>query len=297
MCNTPRKPPMISPIVYSLFNSPINLPNYPKGQLSYRLFPDGESYIRFEDNLEGKEILFLDSLDHPNEKTIPLILAANTAKELGAKSVGLAAPYLAYMRQDKRFSPGEAVTSVYFAKLISDSFDWLLTIDPHLHRYKSLNDIYTIPTYCLSATELISGWIIKNVDHPVLIGPDSESDQWVAQIARAINAPYTVLEKVRLGDKNVEVSIPEMGKYKNRTPILVDDIISTGQTMIKTLHHLKALETKVPICIGVHAIFANITTSALLQAGAGKVITCNTIYHDSNEIDVSPLIYQTITGI
>lgn len=288
---------MKKPIVFSLFNSSIHLPNFPNGHLSYRLFPDDESYIRFDDDIEGKEILFLDSLDHPNKKTLPLLFAAKAAKDLGAKSVGLAAPYLAYMRQDKRFNPGEAITSIHFAKLISESFDWILTIDPHLHRYKSLNEIYAIPTYCLSATELISDWILKNIQHPVLIGPDTESDQWVAQIARAIKAPYTVLKKVRRGDQNVTISIPDLKKYTDHTPVLVDDIISTGQTMLKTLYHLKVIKTKAPTCIGVHAIFADITTSTLLQAGAGKVITCNTITHDSNGIDVSQLIYQTIKDL
>lgn len=285
---------MIKPTVYSLFNSSVSLPGYLNGNLSYRLFPDDESYIRFDDNLEGKDILFLDSLNHPNEKTLPLLFAVKTAKDLGAKSIGLVAPYLAYMRQDKKFSPGEAITSLYFARMMSEAFDWLLTIAPHLHRYKSLNEIYTIPTYCLSASRLISDWIIKNVDHPVLIGPDSESDQWIAEIAKAINAPYIVLEKVRLGDQDVKISIPKMAKYIDYTPVLVDDIISTGQTIIKTLQHLKALNTKKPICVGIHAIFAHITTATLLQAGAKKVITCNTITHDSNGIDVSSLIYQTL---
>ena len=76
---------------------------------------------------------------------MPLALVAGTARDLGASSVGLVAPYLAYMRQDRMFRAGEGVTSVYFARLLADSFDWLVTVDPHLHRRRSLTEIYPFP--------------------------------------------------------------------------------------------------------------------------------------------------------
>ncbi|WP_164119514.1 ribose-phosphate pyrophosphokinase-like domain-containing protein, partial [Stenotrophomonas maltophilia] len=86
------------------------------------------------------------ALAQPNEKILPLIFAAATARELGAARVGLVAPYLAYMRQDRRFNPGEAVTSRQMAHLVSGAFDWMVTVDPHLHRYSDLSEIYSIPT-------------------------------------------------------------------------------------------------------------------------------------------------------
>ena len=102
------------------------------GKLVVRRFPDGESYFRYETPIDGREVILVASLDRPDEKVLPVIFAAGTAKELGASKVGLVAPYLAYMRQDKRFNPGEAVSSIYFAKVLSSWIDWLVTIDPHL---------------------------------------------------------------------------------------------------------------------------------------------------------------------
>lgn len=258
-----------------------------KIQLVQRQFPDGESYLRYEDTLKGRKIIIVDTLDHPNEKILPLLFAANTAKELGATEVGLIAPYLAYMRQDTRFHSGEAITSAHFAKLISQSFDWMITVDPHLHRYHTLSEIYAIPTQVVPAAPVISSWIEENVKEPLLIGPDGESKQWVSQIAEAINAPFTVLEKVRLGDHDVKVSIPNLGNFPSHVPVLVDDIVSTGQTMIATIGHLKSLGTKPPVCIVVHPIFAGIATQTLIQAGADRVVSCNTILHDSNQLDLS----------
>ena len=265
-----------------------------KGQLTQRQFPDGESYLRYETPVKENKIIFVDTLDHPNEKILPLIFAAETAKELGATEVGLVAPYLAYMRQDTRFHSGEAITSAYFAKLISQTFDWMITVDPHLHRRHALSEIYTIPTQVVPAAPVISSWIHKHIEQPILIGPDGESKQWVSQIAEAINIPFSVLEKERLGDHHVRVSIPALKNFPNHIPVLVDDIISTGQTMIETIRHLKSLETKQPVCIAVHPIFAGITTQTLIEAGAQQVVSCNTIPHGSNQLDLSQSLMHAL---
>lgn len=265
-----------------------------KGELIRHQFPDGESYIRYETPLKGKKVVIIDTLDHPDEKILPLIFAAETAKELGATEVGLVAPYLAYMRQDTRFHPGEAITSIYFAKLISQAFDWMVTVDPHLHRHHALSEIYTIPTQVVSAAPIMSSWIEKHVNQAVLIGPDEESKQWVSRIAQDIHIPFTVLEKVRLGDHHVNVSIPALKNFPHHTPVLIDDIVSTGQTMIETIRHLKVMGANPPVCIVVHPIFAGITTQTLIEIGAKQVVSCNTIPHNSNELDLSETLADAI---
>ncbi len=260
------------------------------GKMIIRQFPDEETYLKIELDVKGDEVIVVASLDRPNAKMIPLLFFAKTARDLGAKRVSLLAPYLPYMRQDQVFNPGEGITSDYFASLLSNYFDELITIDPHLHRKKSLNEIYTIPTVVLSAADEIAKWIKHHVNKPILIGPDQESEQWVSTIAQKADAPFVVLEKTRKGDKEVEVSIPHIDQYKIHTPVLIDDIISTARTMIETVKHVKNAKMKSPICIGVHAIFSGDAYHDLLAAGAVKVITCNTIKHESNAIDLSEII-------
>ena len=221
-------------------------------------------------------------------------LVKSIAKQLGAKRVGLCAPYLAYMRQDKQFHTGEGITSQYFAALLSNHFDWLITVDPHLHRYHSLSEIYSIPATAIHAALEVANWIKAHVKKPLLIGPDEESEQWVKQVAADANAAHLILQKVRHGDADVEVSRPDVEAYQTHTPILIDDIISTAQTMIKTTEQLKTLKMKPPICIGVHAIFAENANQALTNAYVDKVLTCNAIPHPTNEIDLSVLIADHI---
>jgi ribose-phosphate pyrophosphokinase len=266
------------------------------GSVTVQRFPDGETYVRVATAVENREIALVSSLHRPDDKLLPLIFVAETARELGAVSIGLVAPYLAYLRQDRRFQEGEGVTSRYFARLLSESFDWLVTIDPHLHRLPSLGAVYAIPSRVLHAAPYVSAWIKENVPEALLVGPDSESAQWVEAVAQAAGAPFVILEKVRRGDRDVEVSVPQVGRWRDRTPVLVDDIISTGRTMIETVGHLRRAGLRAPVCIGVHAVFAEHSYQDLLAAGTASVVTCNSITHPSNRIDVMPLLAAGAAG-
>jgi ribose-phosphate pyrophosphokinase len=171
-----------------------NALRYELGYLDPREFPDGETYLRFASSPETRSVVIVCTLAYPNAKFLPLVFAARTAREFGALKVGLLCPYLAYMRQDRRFTAGEAVTSRQIAHLISEAFDWMVTVDPHLHRYGALAEIYSIPTRVVHAAPLISQWIKTNIAGPLIIGPDSESEQWVAAVANDAGAPFCGLE-------------------------------------------------------------------------------------------------------
>ncbi len=253
-------------------------------------FPDGETYVRLNADIKARDIILVCSLDKPDPKFLPLIFLAETARELGARSVGLICPYLAYMRQDARFKPGEGITSVYFARALGQHFNWLVTVDPHLHRRKSLSEIYTIPAVAVHAGSAIAAWVRDNVPMPLIVGPDSESAQWVAEVARGANAPFIVLEKHRYGDRAVEVSAPDMRPWRDRTPVLVDDIISTAQTLIKSSLSLQAAGASSIIVVGIHGLFAGRAYNELSASGVQKIVTCNTVAHPSNAIDVTAFL-------
>lgn len=253
-------------------------------------FPDGETYVRINADVKARDIIIVCSLDRPDAKFLPLIFLAETAKDLKARTVGLICPYLAYMRQDKRFKPGEGITSAYFAKALSRHFDWLVTVDPHLHRRKSLSEIYMIPAAAVHAGAAIAAWVRDNVPAPLIVGPDSESAQWVAAVARGANAPYIVAEKQRHGDHDVEVSVPDISPWRDRTPVMVDDIISTAHTLIETVRALQTAGASDIVAAGVHGLFAATAYDELSAAGAVKIVTCNTIAHPSNAIDVTAIL-------
>jgi ribose-phosphate pyrophosphokinase len=295
---------MTTPLVFALpgnealADSLARLTGGGRGSLELHEFPDGETRVRILDAVAGRRIVLAATLHHPDRVALPVYLVAATLRDLGARSVVLAAPYLAYMRQDIRFNPGEGITARYFARWLSGFVDGLLTVDPHLHRIHALGEVYTIPATAVAAAPAIAGWIRENIADAVLIGPDGESEQWVSEVARQAGCAFTILQKTRQGDRDVRVSLPDTGRWQGHVPVLVDDIISTGRTLMAAIAHLQTAGMRPPVCIGVHAVFADPDTDlGLLKAGAAQVVTCNTIPHRTNAIDIYPIMARALTAL
>lgn len=266
--------------------------------IAMRRFPDAETYLRIDSDVHGRAVAVVCTLQDPDARFLPLVFMADTLRELGARTVGLVAPYLAYMRQDRRFQPGEAITSVSFACLLSARFDWLVTVDPHLHRRQSLAEIYTIPTAVAQAAPLLTAWIRAEVRDPLVVGPDSESEQWVRAVAEAVPCPYVVLEKTRRGDRDVSVSpIQDPPELRGRTPVLVDDIVSSARTMIETVRQLHRTGRPAPVCLAVHGLFAPGAYESLREAGAARIVTTNSVPHPSNAIDLTPILTGPVSRL
>lgn len=264
-----------------------------QGKTSQRLFPDGESYLRIDTAVENRHCIVLADLSHPNNKYLPLLFLVQTLREFGAASVGLVAPYLSYMRQDRRFVEGEAITSRIFAQHLSAHIDWLVTVDPHLHRYHSLNEIYSIPSRVVAGAPLLADWLKDQADL-LLVGPDAESEQWVSQIAAHSGHPFVIGSKQRFGDRDVQVSLPDLSTYQQHTAVIIDDVIASGQTILKCIAALRVQGIEHIKCAGVHGIFADGADAQLLAAGLDELATTNTIVHSSNAMDISPFLLGAI---
>jgi ribose-phosphate pyrophosphokinase len=262
--------------------------------LVYRRFPDGESYLRIDEDLAGAAAVLVARLDRPDEKIPALLFAADLLRDLGAAPIGLVVPYLPYMRQDKRFRPGEALTSRTFAGWLSRHFDWLATVDPHLHRYISLDDLYALSTTVVAAAPALADWIAGAVDDAVLIGPDAESEQWVSAVATRRDMPWRVLSKRRHGDREVDIELPDLSGLAQRTPVLVDDIISSGATMARASRKLIEAGFAAPLAVGVHGLFDERARAVLTEAGVARVVCTNSVAVDEGVIDLAPALAAAI---
>ncbi len=262
--------------------------------LEHRRFPDGESYLRLHADPAGASVVFVATLDHPDEKLPALLFAADLARELGAARVGLVAPYLAYMRQDQRFKPGEALTSRTFARWLSLHFDWLVTVDPHLHRYASLDEIYSLQSEVVNAAPALADWIAEAVTKPVLIGPDAESEQWVKAVAERRDLPWRVLSKRRHGDHDVRIQVPDLSGLAEHTPVLIDDIISSGGTIGEATRLLLEAGMQAPVVVAVHGLFGGRARELLRHAGVARVVCTNAVMAPESEIGLSRLLAPAI---
>ena len=262
--------------------------------LDYRRFPDGESYLRIDAPLAGRDVVLVATLDRPDNKIPRLLFAADLAHDLEARQVGLVAPYLAYMRQDRRFHPGEALTSVSFARRISASFDWLVTVDPHLHRYPTLDAVYSIPGQVVAAAPALAGWIVEHVDRPLVVGPDEESAQWVQAVAGAYDLPWRVMTKQRFGDHDVRITAPDLDGLEDRHPVLVDDILSSGATLADAARVLTEAGLPTPACAVVHGLFGDRARETLTSAGIGTVVCTDTVDAPEAKIELAERIAPAV---
>ena len=263
------------------------------GRIETRHFPDGESYVRLHGDPSGRAVDLVCTLARPDPQFLPLVFAADAARELGASAVNLVAPYLAYMRQDIRFQPGECISSLSFARLLSSSFDTLLTVDPHLHRHPTLASLYTVPTATLQAAPLLADWIAANIPAPLVVGPDEESEQWAGAIAARTGVPHVVLRKVRHGDRSVEIEAPDLSAHRDRTPVLVDDIASSGRTLVVAARKLVEQGLRQPECVVVHALLDE-AAYAELSGVFSRVTSTDAVPHPSNRIALAPLLADAL---
>ena len=252
-------------------------------------FPDGELKLRLPPTLPQRVVL-LRTLDHPNEKLVELLLVSRTARLLGAQHLTLVAPYLAYMRQDIAFTPGEVVSQRVVGSFLATLFDAIITVDPHLHRITTLEEAVPVPrAVVLSGAPMLADWIADHVDKPLLVGPDEESAQWVAQAADRHQCDFAVCRKIRHDDRHVEVALPDV-KVAGRNIVLLDDVASSGHTLaVATRLLLAAGAARVDVAV-THALFADDALDLIQTAGVSEVWSTDCIPHSTNAVSMASAI-------
>jgi len=258
--------------------------------LEVKKFPDGEISVRFINNVSGKVVVLVQSFyGNINDCVVEVIFAAETAKDFGAKKVFLVAPYFPYLRQDKRFKPGQAISNKITAGVISRYFDKVYIIDPHLHRETELSHLFSIQAERLTSNPYIADYIKKNIKNPLIVGPDWESYKWARNVAEMLGVASRILKKKRYSSYHVEIRLNKKIDLKGKNVVIVDDIISTGNTIQETAKILKRLGAGKIYCICVHGIFADNALSKLKRAKI-SVVSTNTIPSKVAKIDVSGVI-------
>ncbi len=254
-----------------------------------KTFPDNESYVRFVTSPKDKELVILISFaKEPNKKLIECILAADAALEYGAKKVILVATYLPYMRQDTHFEDYDATSAYAIVKMLAIHFDKIVAIDPHLHRISSLREIAKNARE-ITTSELIAAHIRSHYkDSFSIVGPDKESFHWASGVAALLGRKAIILKKIRLSSEEVRIK----GKPLGKNVIIIDDIISTGRTILETIKIAKFYGAQKIICIGIHGIFVNKSDKMIRKYG--EIIVTNTIPNRYAKIDVAPVIAKEL---
>ena len=267
----------------------------PLDEIALHRFPDGELRVTVGE-APATAILFA-SLADPNEKLLALLFAADALRRGGAKRLVLISPYLCYMRQDTAFHPGEAVSQKVVGRLLAGSFNRVVTVDAHLHRTKDIRDVFPgIEVNNLSAVPAIADVLRgKSIDPAtVVVGPDEESMPWVADLASRLELAHAVGRKSRRGDRSVTIEFSQRGLFKDRPILLIDDIVSSGGTLIRCAAELRAAGCGVIDAVVVHALFPPEAVGVLLQAGIRSVVSTDSVPHPTNAIALDAVLAEAL---
>ncbi|MBN2126780.1 MAG: ribose-phosphate diphosphokinase [Candidatus Diapherotrites archaeon] len=288
-------------IIFGLSNSNNFEKNFAKemksdlGKFNSEQFPDGELHLKFDSKIKGKKVFLVQSLAlNPNTALIELFFAARAAKDSGAKKVFGIIPYLAYMRQDKEFHAGEIVSAHHLASILNNSLDGIIAVDPHLHRIRKMNEVFFKGFYDISSVPAIAEFIAKkfNAENTVIVGPDWESFQWARHVANKINFKAIIFRKERFSARRVKVHYSKEIELKGKNVIIIDDMISTGHTMIEAVKELKKNNPKAIYAVCVHALLVENAEKKLKNAGIKEIYSCNTVPGKTNKIHLEKMVAE-----
>jgi ribose-phosphate pyrophosphokinase len=264
----------------------------PLRRIDLHTLPDGESLPSVREVPDT--VIVYRSLDRPDAKLMPLLLACDALRRAGARRLVLVAPYLPYLRQDAVFEPGQPLSRDVFGALLGPRFERIVTIEPHLHRTADLSPVFAgTPVTALSAAPLLAARI-GATEGTTIVGPDAESQPWVIRIAQALDLPHLVMRKRRHGDHQVDLETPSGACVAGRRLVIVDDICSTGGTVIGAVRQLRAAGAASIEVAVVHALFRPGVAASLRRLGVGSLVSTDTCVHPSNRISVAGLLADAL---
>ena len=262
----------------------------PFHEIALHRFPDGE--MRVTVGAAASTTIVYASLDQPNDKLIAILFAAEALRRAGTRRLVLLAPYLCYMRQDTAFHDGEAISQRAVGRLIALTVDRVITVDAHLHRTRDIGAVFPgIEAENLSAMPAIADTLrVAGIDPAtILVGPDAESSGWVSDLAGRLGLAYTVARKIRRGDRAVEVGFASLASIAGHPVLLVDDIVSSGGTLIACAKSLKASGATAIDAVITHALFPPAMAGAFADAGIRSIRSTSSVPHPTNAIPLDAL--------
>lgn len=257
-------------------------------QYESRKFPDGENYFRIDTDLAGKEAVIVQSgYPSPNDSLVELLLAADACKAQSARRITAVVPYFPYSRQDKRFKQGEAFSLEIIAKFLKNSgVKRIITADAHFRDDYSGYNLYSLRGTNISGGNLIVHYIKAkfSLNKLHIISPDFGASELVKQTAENTDSTYSALQKKRTSDYQVEMTGNLNVQGKN--VLVLDDMISTGNTMIKAVELCKQNGAARVFAAATHGLFVS---DALwrLRTAAEYVLTTDSVKNETAEVSLA----------
>jgi ribose-phosphate pyrophosphokinase len=268
--------------------------NMEAAELDHRVFPDGESYIRFKVNLDGESVVLIQTTAlHPDKRLLQFFLMASTARDLGADHIICVIPYLAYARQDKRFLGGEALSLEIILQLFESSgVDDLIIIDVHnKEAIRRIQENLEIKVHNLSAIPLLAGYLKeRDFEGAYSLSPDRGAIGLARSAANILGGESGYFEKTR--DRTtgeIEMRVRDLN-VMGKNAVVFDDIVSSGGTMARAVEGLKFQGANRVVAACSHALFIEGAEERIRAAGADLILASDTVETDYSQVTVAGML-------
>jgi ribose-phosphate pyrophosphokinase len=262
-------------------------------------FPDQELRIAVHAEIQGHDVFLLQSTNPPVAKNLlELLLLADACRRSGAARLTAIIPYFGYARQDRRETKGEPVGARLIADLLCTRIARIVTLDLH---NPAIEGFFTIPAEHLSAVPLMAEKLRLEIGEDfILVAADLGAVKLAQRYAELLDLPVAYIHKERLSGHEVTVK-RVIGDVKHRCPILIDDMISTGGTMVSAIEALLDLDCRTPLTVvATHGLLMGKASQQLAALPVAKIILTDSV-HGGNErtlpierVSVAPLLADMI---
>lgn len=273
--------------------------NIPLGDVAISRQQSGEIHVSYRETIRACDVFIVQSLSHPvNEHLIEMLIMVDAAKRASAKTVNIVMPYYGYARQERKSAPREPIS----AKLVADVLTTvgatrIITVDLHAD---PIQGFFDIPVDHLTALDLIIDYLTrKNITNPVVVSPDAGRATTAEKLAGRLNCPFAIMIKNRPAHNQSEIT-HIIGDVEGMTPIIIEDLIDTGSTIVNVVEALKKKGAHDAYICATHGVFSDNAIAKLTHPNIREVVITDTIAIDENHSDkfivlpMSPIIATAI---
>ena len=267
------------------------------GSIKRSRFQSGEIYVNYEESIRNCDVFLVQSLSHPiNDMFVELLVMIDAAKRASARTINIIIPYYGYARQERKSAPREPISAKMLADVLTTvGANRVITIDLHA---PAIQGFFNIPVDHLTALDLISQYLrTKNIVNPVIVSPDAGRASMAEKLANQLDSPFAIMIKKR-PSHNESVITHVIGDVKGKTPIIIEDLIDTGTTIINVVEGLKERGAEDVYVCATHGLFSGNALERLMHPNIKEVVVTDSIALPEQYVDqikvlsVAPMLSQ-----
>jgi ribose-phosphate pyrophosphokinase len=278
--------------------------NLAQGKVTTFNFSDGEIFCQIEENVRGADVFVVQPLSHPvNENLVELLIMLDAFKRSSASRVTAVVPYYGYARQDKKDKPRVPITAKLVADLISKAgADRVLTMDLHAAQIQGFFDVPV--DHLFAAPVMLDAIRDLDIQGLMIVSPDAGGVERARAIAKRLQVGLAIVDKRRVSPNEAEV-LHVIGDVEGMSPLILDDIVDTAGTMMKTVEALLEKGAQRVLAAGVHAVLSGPALSRLNESPIELILVSNTTPLEAKlqeceklrPLSVAPLLAEAVRRI